>query len=454
MRRMTVVAVLMCLTIVPRAFGQDWQEFRSREDGFGVNFPGAPAVTEIRWISEYGADIPARVYEAKSGRSTYAVTVVDYNLVKNALIEKAKTCQERCPAADSYSGAGHWKDDLRGAMIFAEFKVLQRDAKLAHFMWNYLGGTGVESNQMQLVNNADQSRTFANFYMHENRLYILEATTPANGFLPNIFTESIAIQGLHEGVYNNRSRIDPFEKLIMSRSNPGHVRPNGWTTYTSTADLFTVDLPGQPQVTSVPWESEQGVYLPAYSHTVKNGASTYSVTVVNYSWAQQLHSARVDERCARDLNDERCTGDTSWSGKGYWKNDIRGAMVFTASKLMQRNAKLTRFKWNYLPQGIETNELELVNNADKSRTVVVTAMHLNRLYILEATTPGDQPLPTGFTGSASLLNVEGIRAFHEGVYINGTRIEPNEINAKLTGIFLQMIPPTPPANAQGAGATR
>jgi hypothetical protein len=50
----------------------------------------------------------------------------------------------------------------------------------------------------------------------------------------------------------------------------------------------------------------------------------------------------------------------------------------------------------------------------------------------------------------SLLNVEGVRAFHEGVYINGTRIEPNEINAKLTGIFLQMAPPTPPANAQGA----
>ena len=73
--------------------------------------PGDPVVTQIRWVSEYGADVPARVYAAKRGASTYSVTVVDYNLVKKALIDNAKNCRDACPAADSYSGEGHWKDD-------------------------------------------------------------------------------------------------------------------------------------------------------------------------------------------------------------------------------------------------------------------------------------------------------------------------------------------------------
>jgi hypothetical protein len=169
------------------------------------------------------------------------------------------------------------------------------------------------------------------------------------------------------------------------------------------------------------------VYLPAYSHTVKSGGSTYFVTVVNYNWAKALNIARVEERCPRGLNVERCTGDTPWSGVGYWKNDVRGAMMYAQWKFLQRDARVARFKWNYLPQGIESNELELVN-ADKSRTFVVTAMHLNRLYILEATTPVDLPRPASFFGSVSLLNQEGIRAFHEG----GTLTAPASIRTRST----------------------
>jgi len=450
--RKVLLASSLCLVWLAgtsAAFAQEWKEFRSQQDGFGVNFPGDPVVTEIRWISEYGADVPARVYTGKDGLSTYAVTVVDYNLVKKALIENAKTCRERCPAADSYSGEGHWKDDVRGAMVYAEFKMLQRDAKLTYFHWNYLG-IGIESNQLQFINNVDKSRTFANLYMHENRLYILEATSPPNGLLPNIFTESIAIPAAHEGVYFNRARVDPSEKMVITRTNPSVPAPEGggWREYTNRGDLFTVNFPGRPVVTDVPWRTEYGSYLPAYSYTAKQGASTYSVTVVNYNWVQALSKARVEERCVQDVNDERCTGDTSWSGIGYWKNDLRGAMIFAQSKFLQRDGKVTRFKWNYLPQGIESNELEVVN-ADTSRTSVVTAIHLNRLYIVEATTPADQPVPTFFAGSLSLLNVEGIRAFHEGVYVNGTRVDPNEINARLTG-FAVGLPQGPPALAGGA----
>ena len=172
------------------------------------------------WTSEYGASLPAHVYTVKQGPATYSVTVVDYTLAKDLLIANAKRCPpalERCNGLTSYSGEGYWKNDVRGAMIYAEFKMLQRDVTVTHFMWNYLGGEGVESNEMQLLNNADKSRTFATFYMHHNKLYIMEATVPANYPAPGLFTESISLlepdgtRARHEGVYFNGARLDPYE---------------------------------------------------------------------------------------------------------------------------------------------------------------------------------------------------------------------------------------------------
>ena len=145
------------------AFGQTtWREFVSKEDRFGANFPGEPVVTQITWTSEYGAVVPGRVYTVTNGPARYSMTVVDYNLVKAQLIEKAKSCPpdlERCLGRTAFSGDGYWKNDLRGAMLYAAFQYMKRDFKVNHYMWNHLG-MGVEVNELQMTNNADQSRTF------------------------------------------------------------------------------------------------------------------------------------------------------------------------------------------------------------------------------------------------------------------------------------------------------
>ncbi len=459
MRRIIFLSFLIYLAGLPLTFGQDWKQFISREDMFVANFPGDPVVTEIRWISEHGADVPAHTYTVKKGPSTYSLTVVDYNLVKKTDIENAKKCPpenlERCPGINSYAGEGYWKDDIRGAMVYAESKILQRDVKLTHFMWNYLG-QGIESNEMQLINNEDRSRTFANIYMHLNQLYVVEATSPANYPPPNIFTESVGLldedgnSGSHEGVYFNGARVDPSEKIarvssIRRGDTSGQSREGEeWKEYTSKVDLFTVNFPGQPVVTDMPWKSEYGSYLPAYVYTVKKGPSTYSVTVVNYNLAKILDIEKARTRCPKN-NLERCTGDTSYSGDGYWKNDIRGAMINAEFRILQRDAKLAHFKWNRLAQGIESNEVQLINNVDKSRTFAVIAMHLNRLYIVEATSPTDYPPPSLITDSVTLLTEDGFRATHEGVYFNGSRVEPFEVNTRLTGILSGQVDGQPQA---------
>ena len=119
------------------------------------------------------------------------MTVVDYTRAKDILAEKAKNCPagaETCKGSPT-TGAGYGIVDVRGAIAFASWKMMQRDAKVTHFMWNFIDL--VEGHQLQLTNNADKSRTFASIYMHENKLYVMEATVPAGYPEPGLFQQSL-----------------------------------------------------------------------------------------------------------------------------------------------------------------------------------------------------------------------------------------------------------------------
>ena len=65
---------------------------------------------------------------------------------------------------------------MRGALIYATSKILERNVKVTRYHWSHQDL--VEGHQLQLTNNADQSRTFAFIGMHEMKLYILEGTVP------------------------------------------------------------------------------------------------------------------------------------------------------------------------------------------------------------------------------------------------------------------------------------
>lgn len=92
MRLMPLIAMALVFSISGSVFAQEWMEFASREDAFTCLFPSQPKVMETTYRSEYGADLPARVYSVNQGQSRYSITVVDYNQVQRILTEKAKTC--------------------------------------------------------------------------------------------------------------------------------------------------------------------------------------------------------------------------------------------------------------------------------------------------------------------------------------------------------------------------
>ena len=194
MRLYRILAAIAIVLMSGPAVAQGWTEFVSKDDRFTTNFPGAPEVKESTYRSQFGADLPSRVYSATRGASHFSVTVVDYRSIEKTLTEKSKSCPdgaETCrgganPA--SSTGAGYWKADLAGAMVYATWQFMRRDAVVTEFIWTNIDL--VEGHLLHLTNK-DKSRTYVSIFMHENKLYIGEATVPAGEPEPGLFQQAL-----------------------------------------------------------------------------------------------------------------------------------------------------------------------------------------------------------------------------------------------------------------------
>ena len=224
-----VSAVLIMLLSGPVvAQAQEYVEYVSRQDRFSATFPVQPKVSETTYKSQFGADLPARVYSAESGPGRYVLTVVDYANIEAILTEKAKACPagaEACRGGGTSTGAGYWRADLAGAVIYATWQLMQRDAKVTWFAWNNIDL--VEGHMLSLTN-GDKSRTSAAVYMHENRLYILEGTVPAGYPLPDFFQQSIAwLDENGNGIRYQTLYHNGFPKPPTGRGGAGGGRGQG-----------------------------------------------------------------------------------------------------------------------------------------------------------------------------------------------------------------------------------
>jgi hypothetical protein len=195
MRVSSVASAALVLLVSGSAFAQEYVEFKSQQDRFSIVFPAPPKVTEITFKSQFDSMLPGRVYSAELNGARYSVTVVDYSNIQAIATEKAKKCPpgaEACSGtatAASSTGAGYWKADIEGAVMNATWMLLQRDAKVTYVGWANMDL--VEGNMVSLTNNKDKSRTSAAVYMHENKLYIIEGTSPAGYPVPDFFQQSV-----------------------------------------------------------------------------------------------------------------------------------------------------------------------------------------------------------------------------------------------------------------------
>jgi hypothetical protein len=185
-----------------------------------------------------------------------------------------------------------------------------------------------------------------------------------------------------------------------------------WIEFVSLEERFTAVFPGKPVVRETAWPSQFGAVLPARVYSVTQGQSRYTITVVDYRLVErvQVEKARA---CPDGAN--TCQGIPDW-GIGYWKNDIRGAIVYGMSKFLMRDARVTEIIWNGIAL-VQGQALQLTN-ADKSQTFVGVYMHDNRLVVVEATVPAAYPAPVAFTESLGWIDERGRAVRYQTMYVN------------------------------------
>jgi hypothetical protein len=163
---------------------QAWVEYTSRLDRFTIPGPGEPRIETIAWDSEYGAKFPARVYRWEQRRNRYSVTVVDYSDSERIHAAVDHTVYSGGPGP----GGVYWLVDIAASPLYAATRYRERPGvKVTYDAFNYI--EFVPGLAMQLTN-PDMSRTYVGIYLHENRLYILDATAPADEPPPIIFQQS------------------------------------------------------------------------------------------------------------------------------------------------------------------------------------------------------------------------------------------------------------------------
>ena len=184
---LTAAALALCAPWPGFAQSFAWTDYVSREDYFSVSFPGEPTVEAITYPTEYRITLPGRVYSYDDGPYRYSVTVVDYRDAIDLHLARNEACRAAGGDGDQCQDDG--PEEMRGAIVYASWNIMNREGVEVNHYAHYNSDL-VEGHNVRLIN-ADASRTTAIVHMHEDRLYILEATVPPGAPAPGIFQISL-----------------------------------------------------------------------------------------------------------------------------------------------------------------------------------------------------------------------------------------------------------------------
>jgi hypothetical protein len=179
----------------------------------------------------------------------------------------------------------------------------------------------------------------------------------------------------------------------------------GWRTYESRQDFFSVNFPDEPTVSEISYQSEYGATLPARVYVVRKGPSLHSVTVVDFTDAQRIY---------QELPDRTDEGNNA----ALWLYDQRASVAYAARNFRLRGGDVTYDAWHHIDL-VEGHQLQ-ITNTDGSRTYASMYYHEGRLYVLEATVPPGA-LPQGlFQQSLTFLDADGKRIRYQ-LFPDGSR---------------------------------
>jgi hypothetical protein len=214
--RLFAVAAACVLFTAHPLFAQGWTEYTNREDRFTVAVPeGMPTIEKIQWKSEYDSMFPGNVYTWRVGPNKYSVTVVDYS------DSEAKFTANN--HSDDFQGTAYWQIDILGSIQYAATKYrMKPGVKVTFDAFHYINL--VTGHELQMTN-PDASRTYVGIYLHENRLYIFDATVAKGTPPPLIFQQTPAF--LDADGKNVRYRTYYYDKLPETKLGPGRPGAGG-----------------------------------------------------------------------------------------------------------------------------------------------------------------------------------------------------------------------------------
>ena len=163
-----LLSASICL-LAGQAAAQDWAEFVSSDQRFGVNFPGEPSVAEGTFTTASGRSFPSKTYTASDSAGTYEVTAITF---------------------------GDVSDDVRDGLIEDTANVLR--ARGGDITYDGVAVYDGMDTQMIQITNTDGTKSYIAILQPPkpsrlNRIYIAEGRVAANMPVPGHFQQSLSV---------------------------------------------------------------------------------------------------------------------------------------------------------------------------------------------------------------------------------------------------------------------
>ena len=102
-----------------------------------------------------------------------------------------------------------------------------------------------------------------------------------------------------------------------------------WTEYESRQDYFSVSFPGNPTIEEITYPTEYRIELPGRLYSYDDGSNRFSMTVIDYNDAVDIHLARNAACFAAGGDGDLCQDDGP--------EEMRGAIVYASWNIMNRD---------------------------------------------------------------------------------------------------------------------
>ncbi|NNC64675.1 MAG: hypothetical protein HKN84_07805 [Gammaproteobacteria bacterium] len=207
--------------------------------------------------------------------------------------------------------------------------------------------------------------------------------------------------------------------IVLTLSFSSASVAQSWIEYSDPNEYFGVNFPTEPEIEQFTFDSDFNAVYPGRRYTVYVGESSYSVSVVDFTDAQQILLDMEKTEAA--------------SGPTNWIYDQRASVARAARQIRERGGEITWDNWSHLDR-VEGHMIQMTND-DGSRTFAGIYLNSNRarLYISEATVPAGSPPPIQFQQSLHFLDDEGDRIRYL-LSTNGCALDPNDPRIEMPSV--------------------